>query len=378
MHSLGLAPGKDTRTYRATLTLESKIEVVPLPDSNVIQVSYGSPFPDRSVCVLQTLNQAYLDKHLHLQRSSRASEAFDEQTQQFKKKLLDSQAQMVHFAQSEGVVAAEAEKNNAVQQLTNFEAMYQQTKTSIAQTKRRLEDIQSQMSNTAGRIVTQVHTSDSAILLQNLKTNLVSLQVQRIALLERFDPSYRSVQEIDKQIAQTQTEIAEAEKFPLHDQTTDVNPTQAWLVGAVAQTQADLAGLEALAKAEQHAIQTYQAKGLKLGQAEWTQENLMRNVKTNEDNYLLYQHKQEEARSSEILDNARISNVAIAEPPVLPLVPVGLPLVAKLFIAIAVSGALSLGMGLVGEYTDRTVRTPAELEATLDIPVLASLFANEA
>src|SRR5437879_118173 len=65
MDSLGFTPDKDTRIYRATLKLESKIEVVPMPDSNIIQVSYASPFPDRSACVLHAVTQAYMDKHLH-------------------------------------------------------------------------------------------------------------------------------------------------------------------------------------------------------------------------------------------------------------------------------------------------------------------------
>jgi hypothetical protein len=48
------------------------------------------------------------------------------------------------------------------------------------------------------------------------------------------------------------------------------------------------------------------------------QQDLMRTAKADEDNYLLYLHKREEARIGDALDERRILNVAIVEPPVAP------------------------------------------------------------
>ena len=48
------------------------------------------------------------------------------------------------------------------------------------------------------------------------------------------------------------------------------------------------------------------------------QQDLMRAAKADEDNYLLYLHKREEARIGDALDERRILNVAIVEPPVAP------------------------------------------------------------
>jgi uncharacterized protein involved in exopolysaccharide biosynthesis len=376
MNTLGLAADKDTRIYRAALKLEDKLDVVPMPDSHVIQVSYGSPFPERSKCVLSTLSRAYFDKHLELQRPSRASGAFEKETQAYERKLMNAQAQLVDFVKQDGAISPESQKEIAIKNLNDFEAMGKQTQASVAETRKRLQDLQAQLGSTPDRIVTQVQTNDNAILLQNLKTSLLSLEVQRIDLLEKFAPTYRPVQEIEKQIKQTRDAIAEAEKTPIYNRTTDVNPTTEWIYGEIAKAQADLVGYEARSQALRQAVQTYEAKALRLEQDGWTQQNLLRNVKVNEDNYLLYRHKAEEAKSTELLDQAQVSNVAFAEVPVVPLAPDGLPLLAKLALALLVAGMLSLGVAWVAEYMDRSVRTPDELEVALDLPVLASIPAN--
>ena len=82
--------------------------------------------------------------------------------------------------------------------------------------------------------------------------------------------------------------------------------------GATAAAQAD-----GTAKVVQH----YQGIARSLDEKETQQADLVRNVKTSEDNYLLYMRKREEARISDALDSKRIVNVAIAEAATVPAFP---------------------------------------------------------
>jgi uncharacterized protein involved in exopolysaccharide biosynthesis len=95
-------------------------------------------------------------------------------------------------------------------------------------------------------------------------------------------------------------------------------------------------------------------------------------VKINEDNYLLYQRKREEARISDALDRQRILNVAIAEPPTAPVLP-SHP--AWLYASFGAMFALMMGSFAVftAEYVDTSFRTPDELRTYLDVPVLAAI-----
>ncbi len=171
------------------------------------------------------------------------------------------------------------------------------------------------------RMVTQVRNADDATLLSQLRANLLTLELKRTELLGKFEPSYRPVQEIETQIAQTRAALAVAEKSQLHEETTDRDPTHEWTREELAKAKADLAGLQARAQATALTVQSYRANARSLERNEVVQDDLIRTVKATEENYLLYRRKEEEARISDALDRRRIINVAIAEAATVPSLP---------------------------------------------------------
>ncbi|MGB7330155.1 MAG: hypothetical protein WBD25_02120, partial [Terriglobales bacterium] len=102
------------------------------------------------------------------------------------------------------------------------------------------------------------------------------------------------------------------------------------------------------------------------------QQDLMRTAKTEEDNYLLYQRKREEARIGDALDERRILNVAIVEPPVAPVLPEH-SVVLYFLLAFVLAMVFSVGIAFTAEYFDSTIRTPDEAYSLLEVPVLAWL-----
>jgi uncharacterized protein involved in exopolysaccharide biosynthesis len=107
------------------------------------------------------------------------------------------------------------------------------------------------------------------------------------------------------------------------------------------------------------------------------QQDLMRAAKADEDNYLLYLHKREEARIGDALDERRILNVAIVEPPVAPALPQH-NIFVYFLLAFGLAMAFSVGVAFTTEYYDPTVRTPGEAQRLMEVPVLAWLPASKA
>src|SRR5207253_2313202 len=68
-------------------------------------------------------------------------------------------------------------------------------------------------------------------------------------------------------------------------------------------------------------VRSYRAESQELDNKELLHQDMVRAAKADEDNYMLYLHKQEEARINDALDRQRISNVVVAEPAVVPLLP---------------------------------------------------------
>jgi uncharacterized protein involved in exopolysaccharide biosynthesis len=102
------------------------------------------------------------------------------------------------------------------------------------------------------------------------------------------------------------------------------------------------------------------------------QQHLLRAAKANEENFLLYQRKREEARIGDALDERRILNVAVVEPPITPVLPMH-SMLFWLAVSVGLAVPASLGASFTAEYFDPTIRTPGEADRLLDAPMLAWL-----
>jgi len=375
VHRKSMTPEKDTRIPKAVRTLEKALTIEVLKKTNLIAVHYESPDPRLAAQVLTELSNLYLEKHLEMHRPPGAFDFFQQQTREYRKGLTDAEERLVDFTHGGAAVSAKLEKEVALQKVAEFDATLRQTQASIAETQQRIHALQEQMVSIPARMVTQVRNADDAMLLSQLRANLLILELKRTELLGKFEPGYRPVQEIETQIAQTRAALAVAEKSQLHEETSDRDPTHEWAREELAKAKADLSGLQARAQATALTVQSYRANARSLGRNEVVQDDLIRTVKATEENYLLYRRKQEEARISDALDRRRIINVAIAEAATAPSLPSShrsLTLVMGLLLAIAVS----LGLAFGSDYLDPTFRTPDEMTSFLNIPVLAAMPQN--
>jgi uncharacterized protein involved in exopolysaccharide biosynthesis len=221
-------------------------------------------------------------------------------------------------------------------------------------------------------MTTEMRVSDNPQLMGQLKFTLLNLELKRTELLQKFEPTYRLVQEVDTQLEQTRAAIQAAEKSQLREETTNRNPTYEWVDSELARTRSELAAEQARAEALSRTLRSYEEEASKLDQKEAVEQDLLRDKKAQEDNYLLYQRKQEEARISNALDRSRIVNVAVAEAAAVPALPSrsrALILLAGLLAAIAVSVAALAA----AEYLNPSFRTSEDVQESLDVPVLASV-----
>jgi uncharacterized protein involved in exopolysaccharide biosynthesis len=253
-----------------------------------------------------------------------------------------------------------------------FEGILNQAKQAVKADEKKIATLRSQLTTTAPRSSTQEVSAQAAILLQQLNTSLLASQLKRTQLLTKYNADYPLVREADQEIAQTQAAIADAQKNQYQTVTTDRDPTYELLRQSLVQTQSDLSAQNATVAEATNSIQRMQSQMVDLDQKAVKQSDLLREVKADESNYLLYLSKREQEKTQDALDKKRIANVSIAVPPVFPALPmIGPTLVVAigLFLAIFVS----MGTAFAIDYMDVSFRTPAEVMKTLEIPVLASL-----
>ncbi len=362
-------------TERAVRKLSRRLTVEAPKKSNLIQVTYKDSDPVRAARILSALSTLYVKRHTNLQRPPGEILFFDQQTAEYGKRLRQSEAELVGFTRTRGVVSAALERDIALQKLGEADASYRQIDQDRVEAERRIASLREQLKAFPSRSVTVKRWADNPEILEKMKTHLLELQLKRTELLTRFEPSYRLVQEVEREIAETRASIIAEALTPVRDETTDKDPNYEWarLEMEKAQVQSDgLRARQSDASAQLASLRTF-AQQMQSDSVD--QQDLLRTAKAEEDNYLLYLRKREEARIGDALDEHRILNVAIVEPPAVPALP-SHSVPVYFLIAFGFATAFSVGTAFTTEYFDPTIRTPNEAYGLLEVPVLAWLPAS--
>jgi uncharacterized protein involved in exopolysaccharide biosynthesis len=374
--AMGVPSGDSVRTYKAVRDLERNLTVERLRKTKLIRVAYRARTPREAESVLRTISRLYFDKHLEVHRPAGALDFFQAQTEHYRKQLKEAEAAMTKFGSDNGIVEAPLSREIAVRNLNEFEAELRHARAAISETTQRISALEQQQATIAPRMTTEVRMSANPILLQQLKSTLLNLELKRTELLSKFSPNYRPVQEIEAQIAQARQALDNAEKNPVREETTDRDATHEWLKSELAKSRADLKALEAKVTATTQIVNTYRNQARDLDVTGTSQQELIRQSKAAEENYLLYSRKAEEARISGALDQRRIVNVSVAQPASAPPTPTGPRRSLNLALGLLLAVFVSIALALTADRMDRSFRTPNEVEVLLNVPVLAALPAQ--
>ena len=372
LHFLRWDDGPAQREERAARRLAKKVKIEPLKKTNLIAINYASDDPQMAQRVLQSLAGAYLEKHMAVHRPAGQLHFFEQQIDESRRALDESKQRLLRFAALSGSAAAGLQRDLAVQKLSELDANHRQTQIDLAETRQRVAELRGLLKAIPERTTTQVRTADNPELLKALKSSLLDLQLKRTQLLTKFEPNHRLVQEVDQQIAQSEATIVAETASPVRDETTDKDAHYEWAKSELEKSEVQLKALAARASATNSQKFAYQSIAERLAEDAVTQDDLLSNEKATLDNYLLYVKKQEEARMNDALDERGIVNVAIAEQPVAPALPVWSAAMI-LMVGFCTAGAAGTSAAFLADYLDPAFRDPEDVLASLHVPVLASL-----
>jgi uncharacterized protein involved in exopolysaccharide biosynthesis len=278
----------------------------------------------------------------------------------------------LQFTALHRVVEAAQERDLVLTKLSDLDASHRQTRIDVSETQQRVWVLEQKLKTLPERTTTQIRTADNPELLKALKSSLLDLQLKRTQLLTKFEPNHRLVQEVEQQIAQAQAAISAESTAPVRDETTDKSAQYEWAKSELEKAEVELKALQARSVATGAEEAAYRALAKQLGEDAIAQDDLQNTEKAAEDNYLLYLKKREDARMADALDRRGIVNVAIAEQPAAPALPLWSTW-AVLFVGMAAAGTAGTGAAFVADHLDPAFRNPEDVVECLNAPVLASL-----
>lgn len=357
------------RTARAVKGLASALHIETPTKTNLIEASYRSSNPQLAYNVLRSLTSFYLEKHAEVHRPQGSTDFFTRQTLLYKNALEASEARLRELGVTKDIADPDEERSNLALQLANNIGQLHTTEQAIASDEQRIHSDQQQLKVTPARMATKQDTNASDVLLQQLGATELAAENRRTDLLLKYDPSYPLVQEADQELAEIRQAITAARQTHYVNQETDRDPTFEMLREDLAKSVVDLAAQRASRDATQQGIADMQREMVQLSSQSLQVADLQRDVKANEQNYLLYLSKREQERASDALDRSRIENIAIAVPPAIAALPVHGPLFG-IAIAFAIALVLSIALAYGLDFVDPSFRSPAQVADTLGIPTV--------
>jgi uncharacterized protein involved in exopolysaccharide biosynthesis len=353
--------------------LDRDLVIEPAKGSYIIDVIYKSKNRTLAKAVMDKLLQVYIAKHTAVHHPAGQYDFFARQAEDYRKRMEAAEAELAKFpAGKNGAVAPAMDRELTMQKLAEFRFTLDQTGAAIAETNRQIGRLKQQERAVPDRITTQVRKADNPQLLEQLKSSLLTMELKRSELLSKYQADYRPVQDLNEQIAQAHAAIQRELASPTSDITTDVDQTHQMIRSDLAKAETELAGYIARQRATQEIVDSYSARSRDLDASTLQEASLQRNLKAEEENYLLYRKKSEEARIADALDARGMVNVAVAEQPLVPALPYRSPLFFGVLALVAMATA-SFGLIWSLEQMDQTFHTPQALETYLGLPVLVSI-----
>ncbi len=361
----------EARIARAVRRLADGLEVAPVRKTRLISVAYQSGDPETAARVLRELASVYLQKHQAVHRPAGESAFFQQQADAYGKALTDAQKRLLGLIRT-GVILPATERDLSLQKLSDADADYRQISLQARETEARIVALRTELASLPERRTTEIQKGDNPQLLQQLKSTLLNLELKRTELLTKYQPSYRLVQEVEQQIADTQVAIRSENLAPVWQETTSNEPRHDWAAGELEKAEIQARALHAREAGAAVLTAYYHERAATLARQALEYQDLLRSARVAEDNYLLYVRKREEARIGDALDQQGILNVTLVQSPAVPALPKW-SLLGVSAMALLVGIVMSTGIGFAADYLDPGYRTPEELTISLGLPALASL-----
>jgi uncharacterized protein involved in exopolysaccharide biosynthesis len=301
-------------TEVAVMNLHDNLEAISVKKSRIIKVTCSDSDPERAARILNELYRQYAEHHLRLLQNSKAANVFHEQSETFSRKLKDATEALKRFDAQSETMGAGAQQGLLLQRLYEARNQLDKTRTEIREIERRIATLKTQIEGQPERIESEARTKYVAAL-DKIKDEILTLELQRTQLLQKYQPNHRLVKEVEERLAQARDLLAREEKSPPEERAIVLNEIRRNLTSELLLAEASLPPLREREERLAALAETYRSQAARFEAKSLERADLERARALNEEAYLLYRKKAQETDIINALNQERIVNFSLAEAP---------------------------------------------------------------
>jgi succinoglycan biosynthesis transport protein ExoP len=335
---------------QAVLTLKKKLDILPIALSNVIAISLTGKSPEQITKIVNTLMHDYVEYHVSLYRAKGARAFYTAQAQLFAQSLKQAENNLEKFKKEWAIIDISTQNDANIELLRMLRENLALVQANIGDRRTKIGVQQRNLAKT-GEVGAITKDMQSGIL-EELVRELGPLLVDRERIATLYQKSSLKYQALNRQVEELQKGYNKQTKDLLKGSALDLN------------------GLNSYAAVLGKHIGEIDQKSLLLSEKQVEYERLVRELKLQEKNYLLYLDKTEEARIEEQQDSSRASNVIVSSWCQVPSVPVFPKKLLMSFLSLVIGSLVGIAGAFTAYYLDHTVKTPEDISRTCQSQVL--------
>jgi polysaccharide biosynthesis transport protein len=327
------------------------LSVKRIPNTRLVEVTFESSDPQLAAELLN----AHLENYIQQNYSSRYKETAD--ASKWLQSELDELSVKVRRSEDARIAY---ERNN---QIWNVDDKNNVTTERLSDLNKQLTDAQSDSLKKqalyefakAGDLDAVPQLRDNSVL-QGLQTKRGDLSIQYTDAVNQYGPNFPKVQRLQEQMKAVDEQIIRERK------------------GIIAQLESDYR------EAKQHEELLNRALDEQKGEVSVMSEKMIQyNIlkREAEANKALYDSLQTKLKEAEISSGLKSSNIRIVDPAMVPSAPSRPAKARNIALAFLVGLVGGIGLALLREYMDNTVKTPDDIETLVGLPSLAVVPAFE-
>jgi succinoglycan biosynthesis transport protein ExoP len=327
---------------RLIRSIQDKIEVSPIRQSSLVDLSFTDPDPGFCAAVVNTLAQSYIEYSLDLRfaASQESANWLKIKVSEARKKLEDSESKLNQYKRERSIVALEDKESITTQKLEQL------NKDLVAAQTHRMEADTRYQEVSRGQPIPQVLNNP---LIQVLKGQEAKLIAEQSELSKKYGEDHPRMIRLNNELAATRGKI--------HAETAQI--VQA-IKNEYSMAKAQEENLKAALEAQKQDTQDFGDKTIHY-------RVLLREVETNR---ALYENVLKSLKTITATETLPATNIRIVYPASVPDSPVSPRKFRNLLIGAILGIFCGVAVVLGLENLDTTLKTPEEIEGCLDIPSL--------
>lgn len=344
--------------------------------SNIIKVSYEADSQDKAQEVLTNLIKYYMNHRIKVYGGQAGPAFFEEQTTDLRARLKEAETELEKYRAENHITAMYEQKNALIAQINTLRESIDRAIERSSVAKAKIAALEGFLKDRPRNIEIEVIKGKPNYAADTYKRRMIDLRLKEADLSARYPDDHRLLVDVRKQIALAQ-EALRKEGNSSTEVTSGLDENYQRAEMTLSEEKAEFVAQKAVQEALGKELVKRREALEELTSHEIGLASLVREVEVLEKEYLSSKDTERLASFSNALDDEKISNVSVVQPPTYPESPIkprkGLNILMGLLLGL-LGGVVA---AFFVDYMDDSLKTNEEVEKRLGLPVITVISQEE-